>query len=87
VFLNIKLDHAGMAEMLKSAPVAAVIASATEEVAANAADTDGSPYPVAVHHYTTDRAAGSVSIPEAAQAIRGSLTKGAAAAGLEVSEG
>ncbi len=85
--IEIKLDHAGMAAMLQSAGVAGVIRAATEAVAEGAADTDGQPYPVAVHHYTTDRAAGSVSIPEDAQAVRGSLTKAAAAAGLEVSEG
>ncbi len=84
--LKITLDHAGMAAMLQSGPVAGVIAAATEAVAQGAADTDGQPYPVAVHHYVTDRAAGSVSIPEDAQAVRGSLTKAAAAAGLEVNE-
>lgn len=84
--MEIRLDHGGMAAMLKSGGVAAVVAAATESVADGAADTDGQPYPVAVHHYVTDRAAGSVSIPEAAQAIRGSLTKAAAAAGLEVNE-
>lgn len=82
--VKIVLDHGGMAEMLQTNP-AGVIAAATEAVAAAAADTDGDPYPVAVHHYTTDRAAGSVSIPAAVQAVRGSLTKAAAAAGLEVS--
>lgn len=85
--MEIKLDHGGMAAILTSGAVAGVIAAVTEAVAEGAADTDGSPYPVAVHHYVTDRAAGSVSIPEAAQAIRGSLTRAAAAAGLEVNEG
>lgn len=83
---RIELDHAGMEEMLKSDEVAALIAEKTEQIAELAKDTDESPYPVAVHHYVTDRAAGSVSIPAAAQAIRGTLGRAAHQAGLEVTE-
>jgi hypothetical protein len=72
-----KPDHQGIEEILKTLPRAEINALA-QRVAGNAGDA------VWVNHYTTDRAAASVTIPAARQAKHGTLTKAASAAGLEV---
>jgi len=76
--MTFKPDHHGMEEVLKSAGVAAEIHALGKRVGDNAGDA------VWVDHYTTDRAAASVTIPAARQAKHGTLTKAASAAGLEV---
>lgn len=74
---NFKLDHKGASEVVKKM-AAGEIHAVTEKVGEAAGEG------AYVHHYTTDRAAGSVSIPAARQAKHGALTKAASAAGLEV---
>jgi len=81
--VKIELDSAGWAKLLKSAPVAAAVRKAAEDVAARVrplARTRRGPVPVVVDSYTTDRAAASVTIAHPAgqgiQAKHGALTKG-----------
>lgn len=74
---NFTLDRAGGAEVLKIL-AADEIRALTNQVGAEAGEA------AEVHHYTTDRAAGSVSVPAGQQAKHGVLTRAAAAAGLEV---
>lgn len=82
-----RLDHDGIAAMLKSAEWAAAVNEAATAVAGNVTAINGD-LDVAVDEYTTDRAAASVTIrdPEALalQSRDGILTRAAAAAGLEV---
>ncbi len=82
--VTLKLDKRGIAQMLKSPAVAAVVHAAAEDVAAR---VDAHGRPVEVRDYTTDRAASSVSIAHPAglgmQAKYGTVTAAAAAAGLE----
>lgn len=90
--VKITLDHGGMAEMLKSGPVAGAVRDRAEFTAADAR-SNGSVQrhgvPVEVRSYTTDRAASSVTLAHAAglpiEAKYGVLTSAAASAGLEVS--
>lgn len=82
---NVKLDHKGIAQLLKSAEFHAVVNEAAATVAQAAREIVGDK-PVPVHEFTTDRAAASVSVLAAEQAKHGALTKAAAAAGLEVKE-
>lgn len=99
--MTIKLNHASIAEILKSAPVAAAVKAAAEKVAQNVrdqgikvGDRDGGPHeydlPVTVTMVTTDRAHANVTLAhpsgESVQAKHGSLTKAAAQAGLSVTE-
>ena len=96
---RIKLNHAGIAAILKSAPVAAATKRAAETVAQNVrdmgikvGDVDGGKHevdlPVTVTMSTTDRAHANVTLAhpagEAVQAKHGALTKAAAQAGLDV---
>lgn len=88
---KIKLDSAGMLAVLQSSEVRAEINAAAEDIGnfvrgnasvqARAAD-------VVVDHYTTDRAAASVTIKHPGgrgiEAKYGPLTRGAGAVGLEV---
>lgn len=82
-----RLDSAGLAEVLKSAEVRALIDDAAAQTAnnvqANHPDAD-----IAVDSYTTDRAAASVTIRDARgrewQVRDGVLTRAAASTGLEV---
>jgi hypothetical protein len=92
---RVRLDHKGLAEVLRSAEVRREIAELTEQVADNARAqghtvSSGEPLPVEASVVTTDRAHGSVTIAHPAgvgmQAKYGVLTKAAAAAGLEVTE-
>jgi hypothetical protein len=89
--MKIKLDHGGVAAVLTSGEVASAIGDLTESVAANAGGWEtnsGEPIPVVTSTYTTDRAAGSVTLAHPAamplQAKYGVLTDAAAQAGLEV---
>jgi hypothetical protein len=93
---KIKLDHAGIAAGLKSgwfeSEVNAAAEAAADAIRGMGIQVEGSPgtvdLPVEVRTTITDRAHASVTIAhasgEAVQAKRGALTKGAAAAGLEV---
>lgn len=83
---QVRLDHAGIAEILKSSAMRDLVRDAAEQIAGDVHvdANDG----VVVDEYTTDRAAASVTIrdPRAAlwQARDGTLTRAAAAVGLEV---
>lgn len=88
--IDFKLDRAGIRQLLKSREIASAVNDLARKVAANAAHTTqaGVVLPIVVDEYTTDRAAASVTIAHpagiATQAKYGTLTKAAAAAGLEV---
>lgn len=92
---KVKLNSPGMAEMLKSAAVAAAVHAAAEATAANLR-SDGAMTrlnitdAVAVNDYTTDRAATSVTITHPAgmgvEGKHGTLTTAARHAGLEVNK-
>lgn len=88
---RVSLDHAGMAQMLKSGQVAAQIRALGSAVEANVRGNDAiqrNGMPVQVSHGTTDRARTTVSIAHAGglavQAKHGVLTRAAAAVGLQV---
>ncbi len=70
------LDLAGGAEVLKM--TADAVKNLADQIAAGAGEG------AKVETYVTDRPAAAVSVPAEAQAKDGVLTKGAAAAGLEV---
>lgn len=75
---RVRLNHATIANLLKSQGVADLVNRTAREVAAHAGeDAD-------VDEYTTDRGAASVAVPAEQQAIEGALTRAAAAASLEV---
>lgn len=84
---DVELDSAGIAEVLRSGPVAGAVhdlaATIAEKIRGQRQDAD-----VVVDDYTTDRAASSVTIrdPRALgwQARDGILTKAAASTGLDV---
>lgn len=70
---NVKLDHSGMAALLKSAEVRSAVNTAAERMAASVrsagirvGDRDGGPdeydLPVTVEHATTDRAKAFVTL-------------------------
>ncbi len=88
---DVKLDHRGISQLLKSLEMREAVHSAAENAAA-ALRSDPSVVrngvAVTVEDYTTDRAACSVSIAHPAgvaiQAKHGSVTKAARAAGLQV---
>jgi hypothetical protein len=88
---TVRLDHGGMAEILKSGPVAAAVRAMAQTVAGNAKahpSVTRHGVPVEVTAYTTDRAACAVTLAHSAgmpiQAKYGALTQAAGAAGLEV---
>lgn len=86
---DFRLDHAGLAEVLKSGPFVELVAGKASEIA-TAVSAQQPDAEVVTDSYTTDRAAASVTVkdPRAAtwQARDGLLTRSAAAAGLEVTE-
>lgn len=90
--VDFKLDRAGLRAILKSGEIASEINQLAGQIAANAQHTtqDGVELPIKVDQYTTDRRAASVTIAHpaglATQAKYGTLTKAAAAVGLEVRE-
>lgn len=84
--MKVTLDHAGIAAILKSAPVARAVRGVADGVAGNVrgmVDAD-----VVVDSYTTDRAASSVTIrhyqARTWQARDGVFTRAAGARGLTV---
>lgn len=83
---KVKLDYAGIGELLKSYPIRQMVMGAARQIAARVEAEHG--VPTEVHAYTTDRAAASVVIAHpsgaAIQAKHGALTRAAAAEGLEV---
>lgn len=85
---DLKLDHAGIAELLKSAEVATHVKGVAEQVASQVRGAVDARDGVVVDTYTTDRAALSVTIrdPRARrwQARDGVLTRAVASVGLEV---
>lgn len=95
---NVKLNHAGVAALLKSSEMDALVNDAAEKVAANVRSQGhdvgaftGSgeiALPVRVSSTTTDRAHASVTLAHpagiAVQAKHGALTRAAADAGLDV---
>lgn len=86
---DFRLDHGGVAEILKSGPVAAVVRALAEQVAGGVRGQKPGAE-VVVDSYTTDRAAASVTIRDVRgrrwQVRDGVLTRAAAQAGLEVTE-
>lgn len=100
--MKVTLNHAAIAELLKSPEMQAyvrevteAVGQAVEEQGITVGDKDGGkheyPLPVAATVVITDRAHGRVAIPhasgEAVQAKHGVLTKAAAQAGLSVRGG
>lgn len=88
---DVKLDHDGMADLLKAAEVAVMVRGVAEQVAGNVRSQLAGKEPsvdVVVDDYMTDRAASSVTIKDIRgkryQARDGVLTRACAAAGLEV---
>ena len=96
---NVKLNHGGLAAVLKSTEMHRLVQDKAEEVAGHVeglgitvGDRDGGSHeyqlPVKVDVTTTDRAHASVVLAHpagvAVQAKHGALTKGASAAGLHV---
>jgi hypothetical protein len=93
---DVKLNSGGIAAILKSGEMLALVESAAEEIAANVRSqgimVEGVPgdiaLPVDVRTRVGDRAAASVALAHpsgiAVQAKHGALTKAASAAGLTV---
>lgn len=90
--VDFKPDHGGFRQILKSRELAGEVNQLARRIAAGAQHTTskGETLPIVVDEYTTDRAAASVTIAHpaglATQAKHGTLTKAAAAVGLEVRE-
>lgn len=86
---KVKLDHSGIAEILKSAPVAAAVREMAEQVA-NGVRSQKPGAEVVVDSYGTDRAAASVTIRDVRGRVwevrDGALTRAASGVGLEVTE-
>lgn len=74
--IRIRLDHKGIAEILKSPEMARLIDGYAARIAAMAGGE--------MESYTSDRAAASVRVEADRQARDGALTRAAAAVGLEV---
>lgn len=87
---DVRLDSAGILEVLNSSAVADAIHDLTERVAGEVRNLEPDATDVVVDDYRTDRAASSVTIRDARgrlwQARDGILTRAAAAHGLEVTE-
>lgn len=90
---KVRRNPSGIKAVLTSPEVARAVHELAGEVARNVEGQglvahDGTPLPVQVDDYTTDRAASSVTITHPAglamQAKHGVLTRAASAAGLEV---
>lgn len=87
---KVRLDRAGIAEVLVSDDVRVGIDTAAHSVASYIDETvsSGEALPVKIDAYTSDRAAAGVTLAHAAglgkQAKHGTLTRAASAAGLEV---
>lgn len=88
---KLRLDHPGIAAILKSAEVAGVVDGAAASVGSAASGhvtAQGVTIPVVVDSYVTDRAAAGVTLRHpaglAVEAKHGVLAGAAAATGLEV---
>lgn len=88
--VDFKLDRAGIRQLLKSPRLAAVVNEQASDIARRVRAAVPDAEDVKVDHYTTDRAAASVTIKDVRgrlwQARDGVLTRAAAAGGLEVTE-
>lgn len=86
--MSTRIDHAGVAQMLKSAGVAADVRKAANAIAANVDKGSVTEAEVTVKDFVTDRAISVVAIAHPAgiamEAKHGTLRKAAAIAGLEV---
>lgn len=84
---EVSLDHGGIAEVLKSREMRAMVDGASRRIASHVQSSVGG-MEVVTDSYTTDRAAAAVVIADlrglAAQAERGVLTRAAKAAGAQV---
>jgi hypothetical protein len=76
----VRLNSAGIARLLKSPEFAAMVNDAAVRAAAGAGAN------AVVEPYSTDREAAAVVVPAEDQARDGVLTRGAAAAALEVKQ-
>ena len=87
---DVELDSKGVAQVLKSAEVAAAVHKLAEQVAGIVRNQAPDAEEVVVDDYTTDRAASSVTIKDARgrlwQVRDGVLTRAASSVGLEVKE-
>lgn len=93
---KLELDHAGIAELLKSSGIRSLVDGAAADIAGivegqgQMVNNGTEALPVVVDSYTTDRHAASVTLAHpaglAVQAKHGTLTRAAAGAGLEVTE-
>jgi len=89
--MEIRLDHKGMAEMLKSAEVGTAISSLAGEIVAvteSLAASHSGAVVVEAEHYETDRAASAVIVKHPGalgmEAKHGILSKAASSVGLQV---
>lgn len=87
---DLRLDHAGIAGLLKSGPFQAAVHEIAEGIANDVRGQVPEDVEVVVDDYTTDRAASSVTIKDARgmlwQARDGVLTRAAGGSGVEVTE-
>lgn len=87
---KVRLDSAGIRDVLTSKAVASTVAQLASAVAGNVSHTlsNGDDLPTDVDTYTTDRAAAGVTITHPAglraEAKHGVLARAASAAGLDV---
>ena len=85
---QLRLDYAGIRDILKGTEVRQLVDGVAEEIAANVRGKTPDDVIVSVRGYTTDRGAAAVTVQDvramAWQARDGILTRAAAAAGLEV---
>lgn len=88
VVTSLRLDHQGIARLLKSAEVDAALRKLADPIQNNAEGMVDPDIPIEQVSYTTDRAARAVMIAHpsgvALQARDGVLTRAAAMAGVEV---
>jgi hypothetical protein len=88
--VTFKMDKAGIAEVLKSEGMRAMVDEAAEKIAAHAQSSVPANVQVGIQSYVTDRAAASVAIEDAAgmvyQAEHGTLTRAAKTIGADVTE-
>jgi hypothetical protein len=87
---KLKLDSKGIGDLLKSREVASAVMGAAKAVSSGIDEVahDGKAVPVELRAYTSNRAVVAVTLLHAAglglEAKRGTLTRAASAAGLEV---
>lgn len=82
----VRLNSKGMRELLQSPDVQALVDDVAEEIADNARGLDPE-VEATVESLTTDRAVARVFVePGNVQAIKGTLTRAAAQAGLEIKD-